>query len=74
MKKLFLKEYKHNVTRYSWKYWTACTIEAVAIILWSIGLLEINILKKCNPATTLVNIGGLFFTIGSFLYCKWVQH
>jgi hypothetical protein len=74
MQKIFLKKHKHKVSRCSWKYWLAVVIELTAIILWSIGLLEIKLLNKCNPATMLVNIGGLFFTIGSFLYCKWVQH
>jgi hypothetical protein len=74
MRKLFLKEYKTHVARYSYKYWFAVVVELLAIILWTIGLLEIYILKKTNPADLLLQVGGLIFVIGSFLYAKWVQH
>ena len=74
MIKLFIKEYKVNVARYSFKYWFAVAVELIAILLWTIGLLEINILKNFNPADCLIQSGGLLFVIGSFLYAKWVQH
>jgi len=74
VKKIFIKEYKTNVERYSWKYWTAVFIETIAIALWSVGLVEMKIFNKFNPADYLIHIGGLFFVIGSFLYAKWVKH
>ena len=74
MKKIFIKEHRASVTRYSFKYWLAVFIEISAIILWAVGLLEIKLYNRLNPADCLIHIGGLLFVIGSFLYAKWVKH
>lgn len=73
MKKIFLKEYKTNVARYSWKYWFAVVVELLAIVLWTIGLLEIKMFGKFNPANYLIHIGGLLFVIGSMIFAKFVK-
>lgn len=73
MKKIFLKEYKYKVSRNSWRYWLAVVIELSAIFIWGIGLSEIYLLHKYNPATMLINIGGLFFTVGSLIFAKFVK-
>lgn len=76
MKDIFIKSYKKekfHVKKFSWKYWIAIFTESIAIILWVIGLYEIFLLKKSNPATLLIQCGGLLFTIGSFIFCKFVN-
>jgi len=77
MKPIFIKSYKKekfHIKRYSKLYFLAVFVESTAIILWSIGLYEINILHECNPASILVQIGGICFTIGSYIYCKFIKH
>jgi len=76
MKKIFIKNYnkKYYIKRYSAGYWFACSIEIIAIILMGIGIFEIEILNKFNPATFLLQFGGFLFVIGSFLYTKGIQH
>jgi hypothetical protein len=68
------KEEKYHVKRYSYKYWIAVIIEISAILVWSIGLFEMFVMNGCNPANYFLHIGGLLFTIGSFLYAKGIQH
>lgn len=73
--KIFIKsKEKFHVKRYSWKYWFACSIEIIAIVLMAVGILEVEILHKSNPASFSIQFGGLLFVIGSFLYAKWVKH
>jgi len=72
--KLFIKSYKTNIPKYSWKYWLAITIEIMAIILWTIGILEMVIHHKFNPVVLYVHSGGLLFVIGSFIYAKCIKH
>lgn len=78
MIKIFIKNYnpkkKLYVKRYSCKYWLAVGIESIALIMWSFGLYEMVILKGTNPADILLNIGGILFTFGSFLYAKCIKH
>lgn len=74
MEKMFIKsKEKHYIKRYSGKYFAACLIEITGIILWSLGLYEIYFKNKSNPAMALVNIGGLLFVIGSFIFAKVVK-
>ena len=76
MKKLFINSYKekHYVERYSYKFWFACSIEIVGILCMGSGLIEIELLNKFNPATALLQFGGLAFVVGSFMYAKVVKH
>jgi len=77
MKPIFIDSYKKekfHIKRHSKMYWLAVIIEVTAIIMWSVGLFEIHFLHKCNPASTLVQIGGIFFTLGSFIYAKCIKH
>lgn len=75
MKKLFIKsKEKHYIKRYSFGFWLACLIETIAIILMGIGIIEIELFQKSNPASFLIQFGGFLFVIGSFLYTKAVKH
>jgi len=76
MKKMYIKKEKfsHHIPVGSWKYWMAVCSEICGIILWSIALQEIYFKNKTNPAVFLLNLGGLFFVIGSFIYVKCIRH
>jgi len=76
MKPIFLKDYntKYHISRHSWKYYLACFIELIGIIIISIGLYEIQKLGLINPSGLLIQIGGLFFVCGSFFYTKCIKH
>jgi len=75
MKKIFIKSYKkeYQVKKYSWKYFLACSIEIIGIIFWIIGLQEIYLKNKTNPAILFIHLGGLFFVIGSFIFAKCIK-
>jgi len=76
MKNIFIKSYKKekfHIKKFSLGYYMAVLIESTAIILWIVGLSEIYIFNKCNPALLLIQCGGLLFTIGSFIFCKCVK-
>jgi hypothetical protein len=76
MKKIFIKykKEKFHIKQFSWKYWVAVLTECIAIVLWTIGILEVQIYHKSNPATLLIHLGGVLFTTGSFIYAKCIKH
>ena len=75
MKKIFIKKYKEKyyIKKYSWKYYLACLIEIIGIIFWIIGLQEIYLINKTNPAILFINLGGVLFVIGSFTFAKVIK-
>ena len=75
MKKMFIKNYKekHHIKRYSGGFYLACLIELVAIILMAAGIIEIELYNKTNPASFLIQFGGLLFCFGSFVFAKLVK-
>jgi len=75
MKKIFLKNYKikNHIKRYSGKYFLAVVTEITAIIIWSIALCEIYLMGKTNPATFMLHIAGITFSVGSCIFAKFVK-
>lgn len=65
---------KISILKYTTKYWIAVICELVAIILWCVVLGELCILKKINPGEFLFSLAGILFTIGSFIYAKYIEH